>query len=96
MRPTDRPWIVISGLTLADGGWLDLLAHTVQGHVESRFLVCCVTPDERLWSEVIWHGGHDVLVEPFDRIHLSRTLKLHYPSRDADNDPELAGLTAHT
>jgi DNA-binding NtrC family response regulator len=91
---SDQPHAVISGVSLSDGNWCDLLAHTVRSEVEAKVLVCSAAADERLWSEVIWRGGHDVLVEPFDLIHLSRALGLLHRREQAEGERQVAGLPA--
>ena len=93
-EPCDQPHAVISGVSLSDGNWCDLLAHTVRSEVEAKVLVCAATADERLWSEVIWRGGHDVLVEPFDLIHLSRALGLLDRREQPNGDRQVASLQA--
>jgi hypothetical protein len=37
-----------------------------------------------LWSEVIWRGGHDVLAEPYDPVHLRRALGLRQGAEATD------------
>jgi hypothetical protein len=78
-----QPLIVVSGVTLTDGNWCDVLGSTVKNGLEARLVVCCIDADERLWSEVVWRGGHDVLVEPYDLDHLSRTLGLSQQAPEA-------------
>jgi DNA-binding NtrC family response regulator len=85
-----RPHTVISGVTLADGNWCALLAHTVRSDVEAKFFVCTATADERLWSEAVWRGAQDVLVEPFDLLHLRRVLGLGARSQGETCSPEFA------
>jgi DNA-binding NtrC family response regulator len=91
---SDQPHAVISGVSLSDGNWCDLLAQTVRSEVEAKVLVCSATADERLWSEVIWRGGQDVLVEPFDLIHLGRALGLPDRREQAEGDPQISSLQA--
>jgi DNA-binding NtrC family response regulator len=85
-----QPHTVISGVTLADGNWCALLAHTVRSEVEAKFFVCAATADERLWSEAVWRGAHDVLVEPFDLLHLRCVLGLGARSQQETCGPEFA------
>jgi DNA-binding NtrC family response regulator len=89
---SDQPHAVISGVSLSDGNWCDLLAHTVRSESEAKVLVCSATADERLWSEVIWRGGHDVLVEPFDLVHLGRALGLLGTPRTGGADRQVGSL----
>jgi DNA-binding NtrC family response regulator len=57
---------VVTDATLADGNWCDVL-QTV-GDYDPQAGVILVAPfsaDEMLWSEAIWQGVHDILVDPF-------------------------------
>ena len=82
LRKDDDARIVITGVTLSDGNWCDVLRLTVDRGLRTKLLVCCLEADERLWSEVIWRGGTDVLQEPFDLVHLCWALGLSQHSHD--------------
>jgi DNA-binding NtrC family response regulator len=69
------PEVVITGVSLPDGNWSDILRATVRAGMPARVLVCTREADERLWSEAIWRGVHDILVEPFPAEHIRRSLE---------------------
>jgi DNA-binding response OmpR family regulator len=56
--------LVISECRFASGGWKDLLAATRDLPQSPSLVVMCRQADERLWSEVLNLGGHDVLSKP--------------------------------
>ncbi len=62
---SEPPDVVITGVSLPDGNWCDVLRSVVRSGESTCVLVCTQEADERLWSEAIWRGVHDVLVEPF-------------------------------
>ena len=67
--------VVISGVSLPDGNWCDVLASTVRAGSMARVLVCSQSADERFWSEAIWRGVHDILVTPFTTEYLRRSVE---------------------
>jgi DNA-binding NtrC family response regulator len=69
------PEVVITGVSLPDGNWSDILRATVRAGMPARVLVCTREADERLWSEAIWRGVHDILVEPFPVDHIRRSVE---------------------
>lgn len=66
MRSGSVPAMVITDTSLSDGNWCDVVRLTVDLKVESPVLLCCRSADERLWSEAVWRGVCDLLVEPFE------------------------------
>ena len=72
---SDAPEVVITGVSLPDGNWSDILRATVRADMPARVLVCTREADERLWSEAIWRGVHDILVEPFPADHIRRSVE---------------------
>jgi DNA-binding NtrC family response regulator len=66
--------IVITEVSLKDGNWCDVLSCVVSRGVEARVVVSSPVADERLWSEVLWRGVYDVLVEPYDPLEVRRIL----------------------
>ncbi|MEX2303648.1 MAG: hypothetical protein WD733_22080 [Bryobacterales bacterium] len=72
---TGAPEVVITGVSLPDGNWSDILRATVRAGMPARVLVCAREADERLWSEAIWRGVHDILVEPFPAEHIRRSVE---------------------
>lgn len=71
----EAPDVVITGISLPDGNWCDVLRSVVRDGASTCVLVCAQEADERLWSEAIWRGVHDVLVEPIAADHIRRTLE---------------------
>ena len=64
--------LVFTDVSHADGNWADLLRFVVNRGIRAHVVVCSCQADEGLWSEVLWRGDYDVLVEPFDRAELCR------------------------
>lgn len=67
--------VVISGVSLPDGNWCDVLTSTVRAGSLARVLVCSQDADERFWSEAIWRGVHDILVAPFITEYFRRAVE---------------------
>lgn len=80
--------VVITGVSLPDGNWCDVLTSTVRRGSTARVLVCCLDADERFWSEAIWRGVHDVLVVPFSGDFLQRCVDTRGPSGRQEADSE--------
>jgi DNA-binding NarL/FixJ family response regulator len=84
LRKADSPAdLVISAISLPDGNWCDLLADLGRFGSAAQMVVYASEPDERLWSEVIWRGVRDLLVEPRELGPIRRCLEGH-------GDPEAA------
>ena len=66
--------VVISGVSLADGNWCDVLTSTVRIGPSAKVVVYSRAADERFWCEAIWRGVHDVLTEPVSSEDLRRLL----------------------
>jgi len=62
----ERIELVVTDVSLPDGNWATVLNCLVNGEVSASAVVCAQTADETLWSEAVWRGVHDLLVEPFD------------------------------
>jgi len=67
--------VVFTDVSHADGNWADLLRFVVNRGIRAHVVVCSRQTDENLWSEVLWRGGYDVVVEPFDRAELGRIVE---------------------
>ena len=78
IRRNEPAEVVITGVSLPDGNWCDVLASTVRAGSPARVLVCSQDADERFWSEAIWRGVHDILVEPFTTEYLRRSVEIRY------------------
>jgi len=66
--------LVLNQVSLRDGNWSDVLRYLVDSGIEASVIVSSRRPDEHLWSEVIWRGGYDVLVEPYENADVRQTL----------------------
>jgi FixJ family two-component response regulator len=60
-----RVELVLSDLSLTDGNWCDVFKHLIDNDIHASMVVIAPQADERLWSEVLWRGAHDLLVEPY-------------------------------
>ena len=67
--------VVITDLTLADANWSDLLRFLVNRSLRASVVVHACRPDEACWSEVLWRGGYDLLVEPYERSEVRRVVE---------------------
>lgn len=68
--------VIVSDPAFSGGDWKQLLAHLIaEGH-PSALVVVSRLADERLWSEVLHFGGHDVLPKPFDKEEVTRVIQL--------------------
>lgn len=67
--------LVITELTLPDGNWCDLLRFSVEQSLRTTTVVTSAHCDEQLWSEVLWRGAYDLLVEPYQQDELRRTVE---------------------
>lgn len=61
----DKVDLVITGVTLPDGNWVDVLRVALQASPSPGILVHSRVINDRLWSEVLWRGAHDMLIAPF-------------------------------
>ena len=77
--------LVLTQVSLVDGNWSDVLRHLVENGIQASVVVSSQRTDEHLFSEVIWRGGYDVLVEPYGKAEVRQTLEgaLRAAQRDA-------------
>jgi DNA-binding response OmpR family regulator len=68
--------VIICAAELPDGTWKDLLAELVIQRPPPRLVVSSHLADEKLWADVLDHGGYDVLEEPFDPPEVIRVVSL--------------------
>jgi DNA-binding NtrC family response regulator len=57
--------VVITDVSLIDGNWCDIFRYLVDHEIHASLIVSSRHADERLWSEVLWRGAYDLIVEPF-------------------------------
>ena len=67
--------VVITQVSLPDGNWCDVLRFLVDSGMEASVVVTSPQVDENLWSEVLWRGAYDLLIEPFKTDEVRRTME---------------------
>jgi two-component system response regulator PilR (NtrC family) len=67
--------VVITDVSLIDGNWCDVFRFLVDHDVHASVVVSSRLADERLWSEVLWRGAYDVLVEPYEMDEVRRIVE---------------------
>jgi len=75
--------VVITEVTLADGNWCDVFRYLVDHGVHASVIVSSPRADEILWSEVLWRGAYDLLVEPYESDEVRHTLEGALRASDA-------------
>ena len=68
--------VVLCDTSLPDGSWLDLLAATRELPAPPAVLVASRHADDFLWSEVLSHGGYNLLEMPFNPDEVCRMVSL--------------------
>lgn len=66
LQDKSRVEVVLSDLSLTDGNWCNVFKHLIDNDIHASMVVIAQQADERLWSEVLWRGAHDLLVEPYE------------------------------
>ncbi|MEX2303964.1 MAG: response regulator [Bryobacterales bacterium] len=67
--------VVITDVSLNDGNWCDIFRFLVDKGIHASVVVSSQLADERLWSEVLWRGAYDVLVEPYEADEVRRIIE---------------------
>lgn len=67
--------VVIIDVSLGDGNWCDIFKFLVDYGISTSVVVVSSLADERLWSEILWRGAYDLLVEPYGRDELRRVVE---------------------
>ena len=67
--------VVITDLTLADANWSDVLRFLVNRSLRASVVVSARGADEACWSEILWRGGYDLLVEPYEKSEVRRVVE---------------------
>ncbi|MBI4874694.1 MAG: hypothetical protein HY822_08675 [Acidobacteria bacterium] len=65
---------ILTERDLPDGGWKDVLLSEMPERPIPPAVVISAQADDRLWSEVLNLGGHDVLLKPLDPAEVLRVL----------------------
>ena len=67
--------VIITGVDLPDGSWCDIFDCSVKNNVQASVVVSSALADESLWSEILWRGAYDLLVEPWEDRELRRVVE---------------------
>ena len=67
--------VVVTDVTLPDGNWSDVLRYIVEESLSANMVVCTPVADEHLWSEVLWRGGYDILLRPYQAEQARRVVE---------------------
>jgi FixJ family two-component response regulator len=67
--------VVITDVSLNDGNWCDVFRFLVDKGIHASVVVSARLADERLWSEVLWRGAYDVIVEPYEATEVRRIVE---------------------
>ena len=67
--------LVTTDVSLADGNWRDVLREVVEARIDVNMLVTKASPDARIWSEALWRGVYDILVEPYEEQEVYRAIE---------------------
>jgi len=63
---------IVTSCELEDGSWLEMINALQPCRNAPRVLVAWSHADNRLWLDVLEHGGYDLLAIPFDRNEIVR------------------------
>jgi len=67
--------LVVTQVSLPDGNWSDIVRYVVDYAEKAGILVTCPTADEQFWSEILWRGVYDLLIEPCDAYQVRRAVE---------------------
>jgi DNA-binding NtrC family response regulator len=67
--------VVVVDVTLPDGNWCEVLRWMVEQRLDARVILVSPVSDAALWSEAVWRGAYDVLIEPFHSWEFSRSVE---------------------
>ena len=67
--------VIVCDLTLPDGNWSDVMRDVIETSNNACVVIRAPDADQRLWSEALWRGAYDILVEPYSREEAQRTLE---------------------
>lgn len=66
--------VIVCDLSLPDGNWSDVIRDVIEARSNACVVIRAPQADQRLWSEALWRGAYDILVEPYSREEVRRTL----------------------
>ena len=84
--------VIIIQVTLADGNWCDLFRYLVDRSSHASVVVSSPQADERLWSDVLWRGAYDLLVEPYESGEVCRVVEGALRVAHASGQARAAGM----
>jgi len=84
--------LIITQVTLADGNWCDLFKYLVDRSSHASVVVASPQADERLWSEILWRGAYDLLVEPYKSDEVIRVVEGALRAVHASGQARAAGM----
>jgi DNA-binding NtrC family response regulator len=90
-----RPSVVMTGVTLGDGNWCDVLNFIVQSDVGAGVVVYVHEADERLRSEVVSRGAYDLVSGPAAPAQLLRCLEEAHQFRHTPARAPVTSSAAH-
>ena len=67
--------VIVTDTTLTDGNWCDVLNHVAHLGSRANVVVTSEIGDERLWSEVLWRGAYDLLLEPVEAREVQQVME---------------------
>ena len=67
--------VIITDITLPDANWCDILRFLVANDLSASVVVTAPDANESFWSEVLWRGGYDLLLEPYEDLEIKRIVK---------------------
>ena len=67
--------VVITDITLPDANWCNILRFLVDNDLSASVVVTAPNASESLWSEVLWRGAYDLLVEPYKDLEVMRVVE---------------------
>jgi DNA-binding NtrC family response regulator len=67
--------LALTDASLPDGNWSHVLGHAANQSNPVPVLLITPVSTGALWSEALWRGVYDVLVEPFGVNELSRAVE---------------------
>ncbi len=67
--------VVITDITLPDANWCNILRFLVDNDLSASVVVIAPDANESFWSEVLWRGGYDLLLEPYEDLEIKRIVE---------------------
>jgi DNA-binding NtrC family response regulator len=67
--------VVITGLSFDDGNWCDVVKYVVDRGHRAEVIVTSPVATQTLWSEIIWRGAYDLLIEPYGAEEVLRAVE---------------------